>query len=138
LVWLRIKLRNLFRFAIYGVILVLGLRSRVWQVNSVRFFFCPFLINLFFQFYPSTFSWLRIKLYNLFWFVFCSVIIVSQCMSWIWHVNSSLSKSIQYLIIKKNVILKFFMSQIMFLRIVRIIFEPTKLIKLYQIILHMI
>jgi hypothetical protein len=65
-----------FQFTFYEVISFSWPGLWVWQVNSddSSFFFSfsnwPFL----FQFYPSTLSWLRIRLRYLFRLVFCKVI----------------------------------------------------------------
>jgi hypothetical protein len=42
----------------------------------------------FFKFHFSALGWLKIKLYNLFWFIFYEVILVLWSRSWIWWVNS--------------------------------------------------
>jgi hypothetical protein len=49
--------------------------GRLTRVGLV--FFCPFLIEFFFQFCPKTLGWLGIEFLNLFWFDLYGVIMVS-------------------------------------------------------------
>jgi hypothetical protein len=74
--WLRIKFHDLFWFALYKVISVSLLKSRVWRVNLFNSsLYWPFLLE-FFLFHPSTFGWLWIRPHELFWFAFYGVISV--------------------------------------------------------------
>jgi hypothetical protein len=63
-----------FWFAFYEVISVSWLKSWVNLIDSS--FFCIFLNDFFFQFYPSTFGWLWIRPHNLFWFALYEVILI--------------------------------------------------------------
>jgi hypothetical protein len=64
-----------FLFPFYEIITILWLESQVRLIDLGVFY--SFFLLIFFQFYPSILDWSRIKLYNLFWFVFYEVIPVS-------------------------------------------------------------
>jgi hypothetical protein len=64
-----------FLFPFYEIITILWLESQV-RLIDLGVFYSFFFVD-FFQFYPSILDWSRIKLYNLFWFVFYEVIPVS-------------------------------------------------------------
>lgn len=95
--------------------------------------------GFFFQFHPFALSWLKIRLYNLFWFVFNEIIIVLQLGSRILHVNPGWTKSIQYviLILKKMSSWKF-LSQTMFLQVIWVAFGPVKSTRSHQVNPHKI
>jgi hypothetical protein len=99
-----------YRFSFHEVISVLWPGSRV-LVNSGRFFY------FFFQFYPSTFVWLRIRFHNLFWFFLLSYhSLITRVMDLTWKLGlTQVNATYCYLNIKKKYYLKIFFSQTIFL-----------------------
>jgi hypothetical protein len=79
--WLKIRLRYLFIFAFYAVILILWLESRVWCVNLdwPELFFCIFfLINFSISITSFNIRFIGgIELHNCFQFNFYVVILIS-------------------------------------------------------------
>jgi hypothetical protein len=75
---LGIELYNLFWFSFYEVIHVSQLESQVLWVSCVDSGHFFVLCNWFFsQFHPSTLVWLRIGLYNCFFYTFYEFIMIS-------------------------------------------------------------
>jgi len=75
-------------FILYEFILISWLKSWVWWVNPGELELFVYFLKLFFKkIIPSTLSWLRIILHNLFQFTFYRVILVSWPESWIWQAD---------------------------------------------------
>ena len=68
-----------------------------WWINLVNSSF--FFNKYFFKFHHSTLSLLKIRLYDLFWFTFYNVVLVSWPDSWVLRVNFIKIKSFYYVIL---------------------------------------
>jgi hypothetical protein len=73
-------------FSFHEVISISLPKLWAWRVDSGLFFLSFFI---FFSFYPSTLSWLRFGLHNLFWLAFHRFILVTWSGLWVWYINPS-------------------------------------------------
>ena len=127
----------------FMVILVSWLMSRVWQFNSINssFFLIYFLIDFFFSIFAFNFflhlvSWLWIRFYHLFWFVFYKIILISWLELWVLWVDPSRFRLFYNLMIQVNLIccrlniflikqyLLFFLVELYFYRC-KLFFNPS-------------